>query len=233
MIRVENVTKTFKVRGGVEIRALDAVHLRVDRGDFVAVVGPSGSGKSTLLFAMGGLAAPESGHVYLDERRIYDLDPDGRAALRRTEIGFVFQTFNLVPYLTCEENVMLPALLSGKTRAEARAAARALLERLGVEGRRGHRPAELSVGERQRLGVGRALVNGPKVILADEPTGNLDPANADGVMRLFRELSAGGQSIVMVTHDPRLAEQAPRLVRLRDGSLEEDRSSPAPARVAT
>jgi putative ABC transport system ATP-binding protein len=227
MIRVENVTKTFAAPGGGEIRALDGVHLRVDPGDFVAVVGPSGSGKSTLLFAIGGLAAPESGHVYLGETRVYDLDAAGRAALRRTEIGFVFQTFNLVPYLTCEENVMLPALLAGRSRDDARAAAGALLDRLGMTARRRHRPAELSVGERQRIGVGRALVNGPKVLLADEPTGNLDPTNADQVMDLFRELCAAGQSIVMVTHDPRLAEQAPRLVRLHGGTLDEDRAAPA------
>jgi putative ABC transport system ATP-binding protein len=223
MIRVENVTKSFAAPGGGEIRALDRVHLRVDPGEFVAVVGPSGSGKSSLLFALGGLAAPESGHVYLGETRVYDLDATARAALRRTEIGFVFQTFNLVPYLTCLENVMLPALLAGRSRADAAAAADALLERLGMTARRLHRPAQLSVGERQRVGVGRALVNGPKALLADEPTGNLDPGTADQVMDLFHELSRSGQTIVMVTHDPRLADQAPRLVRLRNGAVEEDR----------
>jgi putative ABC transport system ATP-binding protein len=227
MIRVENVTKSFASPGGDEIRALDRVHLRADPGEFVAVVGPSGSGKSSLLFAIGGLAAPESGHVYLGETRVYDLDATARAALRRTEIGFVFQTFNLVPYLTCLENVMLPALLAGRSRVDAAAAADALLDRLGMTARRHHRPAQLSVGERQRVGVGRALVNGPKVLLADEPTGNLDPSTADRVMDLFHELSRSGQTIVMVTHEPRLADQAPRLVRLRNGAVEEDR----PARV--
>jgi putative ABC transport system ATP-binding protein len=224
MIRIENVTKAFGVAGGEEVRALDAVSLRVLAGELVSIVGPSGSGKSTLLYAMGGLAAPTSGDVYLGETRVYDLDADGRAALRRTELGFVFQTFNLVPYLTCAENVMLPALLAGRSRAEAAETAARLLERLGLSARRQHRPGQLSVGERQRVGIGRAIVNGPRVLLADEPTGNLDPGTADGVMELLRELNADGQTIVIVTHDLRLAEQAKRVVRLRAGTVEEDRT---------
>jgi putative ABC transport system ATP-binding protein len=220
MIRVENLTKTFAAPGGGEVHALGGVTLRVDRGEFVAIVGPSGSGKSTLLFAMGGLATPTAGHVFLDETRVYDLDREARAALRRTEIGFVFQTFNLVPYLTCLENVALPALLAARPRAEAFEAAARVLERLGMSARRNHRPAELSVGERQRVGIGRALVNGPRVLLADEPTGNLDPATADQVVGLLRELNREGQTIVMVTHDLRLADQAGRIVRLRSGELD-------------
>lgn len=220
MIRVENLTKSFTAPGGGEVHALGGVTLWIDRGEFVAVVGPSGSGKSTLLFAMGGLATPTAGHVLLGETRVYDLDREARAALRRTEIGFVFQTFNLVPYLTCLENVALPALLSGRPRAEAFEAGARILERLGMSARRGHRPAQLSVGERQRVGIGRALVNGPRVLLADEPTGNLDPATADQVMGLLRELNQEGQSIVMVTHDLRLAAQAGRVVRLRAGVLD-------------
>jgi len=220
MIRVENLTKTFAAPGGGEVSALAGVTVRIDSGELVAVVGPSGSGKSTLLFAMGGLAAPTEGHVYLGETRVYDLDSEGRAALRRKEVGFVFQTFNLVPYLTCLENVVLPALLAGRTRADAAGAAERILDRLGLSARRHHRPGQLSVGERQRVGIGRALVNGPRVLLADEPTGNLDPATADQVMELLRELNAEGQTIVMVTHDPRLAEQAGRIVRLRSGGLD-------------
>ncbi len=222
-LRVENVTKSFPAPGGGELKALDRVSLRVAPGELVSVVGQSGSGKSTLLFAMGGLAAPTSGEVYLADTRVYALDAPARAALRRTDVGFVFQTFNLVPYLTCLENVALPALLAGKGKAEAMAAADRVLDRLGLAPRRHHRPAQLSVGERQRAGIGRSLVNGPKVLLADEPTGNLDPATADQVMALFRELNAGGQTIVMVTHDPRLAEQASRVVRIAAGAVEEDR----------
>ena len=225
MIRVENVTKSFPVPDGGELKALDRVSLRVAAGELVSVVGPSGSGKSTLLFAMGGLAAPDSGEVYLADARVYALDASARAALRRTEVGFVFQTFNLVPYLSCRENVALPALLAGRGKAEAMAAADRVLERLGLAARSRHRPAQLSVGERQRVGIGRSLVNGPKVLLADEPTGNLDPAAADQVMALFRELNAGGQTIVMVTHDPRLAEQASRIVRIAAGAVEEDRET--------
>jgi putative ABC transport system ATP-binding protein len=220
MIRVENLTKSFAAPGGGEVHALAGVTLWIDRGEFVAIVGPSGSGKSTLLFAMGGLATPTAGHVFLGETRVYDLDREARAALRRTEIGFVFQTFNLVPYLTCLENVALPALLAGRPRAEAFEAATRVLERLGMSARRNHRPAQLSVGERQRVGIGRALVNGPRVLLADEPTGNLDPATADQAMGLLRELNAEGQTIVMVTHDLRLADQAGRIVRLRSGGLD-------------
>ena len=227
MIRVENLTKTFAAPRGGEVQALTGVTLWIDRGEFVAVAGPSGSGKSSLLFAMGGLATPTSGHVFLGETRVYDLDREARAALRRTQVGFVFQTFNLVPYLTCLENVALPALLAGRARAAAMAAAEALLERLGMTARRHHRPAQLSVGERQRVGIGRALVNGPRVLLADEPTGNLDPVTADQVLEVLRDLNRAGQTIVMVTHDQRLAEQAGRIVRLRSGAVD----LPSPSRV--
>lgn len=220
MIRVENLVKSFAAPGDTEVHALTGLTLRIDRGEFVAVVGPSGSGKSTLLFAMGGLATPTSGQVYLGETRVYDLDREARAALRRTELGFVFQTFNLVPYLTCLENVELPALLAGRSRAEATDAAMRVLERLGMAARRHHRPAQLSVGERQRVGIGRALVNGPRVLLADEPTGNLDPQTADQVVDLLRELNREGQTIVMVTHDLRLAARAGRIIRLRAGAID-------------
>jgi putative ABC transport system ATP-binding protein len=220
MIRVENLTKTFAAPGGNEIHAAAGITLRIETGEFVAVVGPSGSGKSTLLYAMGGLATPSSGQVFLGETAVYDLDREARAALRRTDVGFVFQTFNLIPYLTCLENVALPALLAGRSRAEASAAASSVLGRLGMTARSRHRPAELSVGERQRVGIGRALVNGPRVLLADEPTGNLDPVTADQVMDLLVELNRGGETIVMVTHDLRLAGRAGRIVRLRSGALD-------------
>jgi putative ABC transport system ATP-binding protein len=188
----------------------------------VAVVGPSGCGKSTLLFTAGGLSHPDGGRVLLGSTDIYLLDAGERAALRRSEIGFVFQTFNLVPYLDCVDNVALPARLAGRTSAEAQAAALAMLERLGMASRARHRPAELSVGERQRVGIGRALVNGPKVLLADEPTGNLDPAAAQGVMDLFLEIAAEGRTVMVVTHDPRVAAMGDRVVHLRAGRMESE-----------
>ncbi len=223
MIEVNEVCRTFRAPGGGVVQALDAVSLTIRQGELLAVVGASGSGKSTLLFTVGGLSAPTTGRVVIDGHSVYDLDQGQRAALRRTSVGFVFQTFNLVPYLTTLENVMLPSLLAGRTRAEAEATAVRLLERLGLAARLRHRPAQLSVGERQRAGIARSLVNAPGVILADEPTGNLDPESAAQVMRLFHQLNEEGQTIVIVTHDLDLAEQAPRVVRLRSGVIAEDR----------
>jgi len=220
MIRIENLSKSYPAPGGDEVLALRNVTLRVDEGEFVAITGASGCGKSSLLFAVGGLCAPTSGDVTFAGRSLYDLLPSERAALRLTEIGFVFQTFNLVPYLTCEDNVMLPALLAGKPKAEAKRASVAVLERLGLGARGRHLPAQLSVGERQRVAVARALVNGPRLVLADEPTGNLDPSSADDVLGLFRELNDAGQTVVFVTHDPRMALGARRVVRLRAGEIE-------------
>jgi putative ABC transport system ATP-binding protein len=223
MIEIHEVSRTFQAPGGGVVRALDRVSLTIGQGEFVSIVGASGSGKSTLLYAIGGLSAPTGGRVTIGGRAVFDLGQDERAALRRTEIGFVFQTFNLVPYLTVGENVLLPALLAKRPRGEAQAAADRLLARLGLDGRRDHRPAQLSVGERQRAGIARSLVNDPGVILADEPTGNLDPDAADEVLALFDELNTDGQTIVMVTHELRLAERARRVVRLRGGVVAEDR----------
>lgn len=223
MIRIEKVSKTYPAPGGgEEVHALREVSLWIQAGEFVAVIGPSGSGKSTLLHAIGGLSAPTAGQVSLGQTRVYDLGIEARTALRLREIGYVFQTFNLVPYLTCLENVVLPAHLAGVPLAEARQHASRMLDRLGIAGRRGHRPGQLSVGERQRVGIARAMVNGPRVLLADEPTGNLDPVSADQVMDILRELNGEGQTVVMVTHDPRLAAQARRTVRLDAGRVVED-----------
>lgn len=225
MIEIHEVRRTYPAPGGGEVVALDGVSLRIGQGELVAVVGASGSGKSTLLFTVGGLSAPTSGRVSLGGRPVYDLDQGGRAALRRDSIGFVFQTFNLVPYLTTLENVLLPAILARRRRGEAEAEALRLLGRLGLGARRHHRPAQLSVGERQRAGIARSLVNGPGVILADEPTGNLDPESAGHVLSLLRQLNDDGQTIVLVTHDADLAEQASRVVRLCSGQITEDRPS--------
>jgi putative ABC transport system ATP-binding protein len=224
MIRVEKLTKRFDgPGGGSAVTALDAIDLRADEGEVVTVVGPSGSGKSTLLFTLGGLLHPDGGSVHVAETDLYLLDAGERAALRRTEVGFVFQTFNLVPYLDCLENVALPARLAGRGRADAAEAARAMLGRLGLLSRARHRPAQLSGGERQRVGIGRSLINGPKVLLADEPTGNLDPVSARGVMDLFLEIAGEGRTVIAVTHDPRVAEMGDRVVEMRAGRIEGQR----------
>jgi putative ABC transport system ATP-binding protein len=224
MIVLESVSQVFPSKNGCgPVRALDGINLCVTAGEFVTVVGPSGSGKSTLLFTIGAMLKPTSGAVRLRDTRLYDLPARRRAQLRQREFGFVFQTFNLFPYLTCRDNVALPAILAGACRTEARAQAEAMLVRLGLERRLSHRPAELSVGERQRVAFCRSLINRPVVLLADEPTGNLDPAMADQVMRRLLEINAEGQTIVLVTHNHHLAERGTRVIHLRDGRIETDR----------
>jgi putative ABC transport system ATP-binding protein len=190
----------------------------------VAVVGPSGSGKSSLLFALGGISEPTSGAVRLGETDVYSLGPSQRAALRRTEVGFVFQTFNLIPWLDVIDNVAFPAMLAGQTRREARARAQGMLEKLGMIARARHYPAQLSVGERQRVGIGRALVNRPRILLADEPTGSLDSANGTQVLDLLSEFNDQGQTIVVVTHSTALAERAHRIVSIVAGRVTDERS---------
>ncbi len=225
MIRMMCTTKEFPGKNGHPVVALQKVDMYVQPGEFVMVVGPSGSGKSTLLFTVGGMQQPTQGRVIFGNTDLYMLSPAARARLRRTRIGFIFQTFNLMPYLSCQENVALPAVLAGKSRRSGRRQARELLERLSLGERLGHRPAELSVGERQRVALCRSLINEPEVILADEPTGNLDSGLTDEVMQILRDLNSNGQTIIMVTHDPQLAEKGTRVVTLHEGSVAEDRPS--------
>jgi putative ABC transport system ATP-binding protein len=233
MLRVEGISKSFKTRGGSEVCALQAVDFAPEPGSLVAVVGPSGSGKSTLLFTAAGLSRPDGGRVLVGDTDLYALSASGRAALRRTEIGYVFQTFNLVPYLSCEENVALPARLAGRTRADALSGARSILERVGLASRARHRPAELSVGERLRAAIARSIVNAPKLVFADEPTGNLDPVAAARVVDLLLELAADGSTVVMVTHDPGIAKLADRVVELRAGRIADVGTSRGRSRVAS
>ncbi|MFI5612023.1 ABC transporter ATP-binding protein [Amycolatopsis sp. NPDC051903] len=204
------------------VRAVDGVDLDVPAGQLLAVTGPSGCGKSTLLQLFGGLDRPTGGEVWLGGRRIDRLGERGLARLRRRATGFVFQSFQLMDELTAAENVELPALLSGATPRTARTRAAGLLERVGLAGRARHLPGELSGGQRQRVAIARALVNEPLVVLADEPTGNLDSAATHDVLRLFAELRAAGQTLVLVTHDERVAATADRVVSLRDGALVDD-----------
>jgi putative ABC transport system ATP-binding protein len=201
------------------IRAVDGVDLEVEEGETLSVMGPSGCGKSTLLHLLGGLERPDAGELHLGGRRVDRLSETQWAVLRRRGIGFVFQAFHLVDELTSVENVELPALLLGVPGRQARRRAMELLERLGVAARAGHLPDRLSGGERQRVAVARALVNRPLVVLADEPTGNLDSRATGDILRLFAELRGAGQAMLVVTHDARVASSADRLLTMRDGAI--------------
>ncbi|MFF5262303.1 ABC transporter ATP-binding protein [Actinomadura viridis] len=208
--------------GRTLVRAVDDVDLAVAAGETVGIVGPSGCGKSTLLHLLGTLDRPDGGELWLGDRRIDRLSETAAARLRRREIGFVFQSFHLVDELTVQENTELPALLAGASRRVARRRAADLLERLGLQARAAHLPAELSGGQRQRAAVARALVNDPRLLLADEPTGNLDSAAATDVLRLFAALRAEGRTLVIVTHDSRVAGTADRLITMRDGAFTDE-----------
>ena len=207
---------------GVPVRAVDTVSLELTKGEAVSVMGPSGCGKSTLLHLLGGLERPTSGEVWLGGKRVDRLSETGWARLRRRNIGFVFQAFHLVDELSAVENVELPALLIGVARKAARTKAMNFLERLGVAQRAAHLPDRLSGGERQRVALARALINEPLLVLADEPTGNLDSGTTAEILRLFAEMHAAGQTLLIVTHEPRVAATADRLLTMRDGSIVED-----------
>jgi ABC-type lipoprotein export system ATPase subunit len=204
------------------VRAVDGVDLEVEQGETLAVMGPSGCGKSTLLHLLGGLDRPSDGEVWLAGRRIDQLGEKALARLRRTAVGFVFQAFHLMEELTAVENVELSALVAGRSPRAARRRATELLERVGMADRAGVLPSALSGGQRQRVAVARALSNEPLVVLADEPTGNLDSAATLDVLRLFESLREAGQTLVVVTHDPRIAATADRLVSMRDGVFVDD-----------
>ncbi|MCP9951759.1 ABC transporter ATP-binding protein [Actinomadura madurae] len=209
-------------QGQALVRAVDDVDLDVPAGQMLAVMGPSGCGKSTLLHMLGGLERPTRGEVWLAGRRIDTVSERRLARLRRRSVGFVFQSFHLVEELSAAENVELPALLAGRSARAARRRAAFLLERVGLAERARHLPRELSGGQRQRVAIARALANEPPVLLADEPTGNLDSAATADVLRLFEGLRAAGQTVVIVTHDARIAATADRLVSMRDGAFVDD-----------
>jgi putative ABC transport system ATP-binding protein len=217
-LATRGLTKTYG-DGESLVRAVDAVDLEVARGETVAVMGPSGCGKSTLLHLVGGLDRPSAGEIDLAGRRIDRLNERALARLRRTDVGFVFQAFHLMDELTVVENVELPALLAGHSPRQARARATELLERVGLGAKTGSLPTALSGGQRQRVAVARALSNEPVLVLADEPTGNLDSAATLDVLRLFEELHESGQTLVIVTHDERIAATADRLITMRDGAF--------------
>ena len=218
LLRAQGLRKGYGKDDGF-VRAVDDVDLEVARGETLAIMGPSGCGKSTLLHLLGGLDRPSGGELWLDGKRIDRLSERGLANLRRREIGFVFQAFHLMDELTARENVELPALLAGRSPRQARARASELLDQVGLADRNSHLPSALSGGQRQRVAVARALVNEPLVVLADEPTGNLDSTATLEVLRLFDHLHTSGQTLVIVTHDERVAATADRLVSMRDGAL--------------
>jgi putative ABC transport system ATP-binding protein len=229
MLKMEHVSKTYKHRGQL-VAALNDATVHIPRGDFVSVVGPSGSGKSTLLLMLGGMLSPTQGRVLLEDQSVYDLHPNDRARLRRRKVGFVFQTFNLVTYLSALENVQIPLFLAKADKNSQEERAVALLNRVGLGDRLHHKPCELSVGQQQRVALARMLANDPAVILADEPTGNLDPETSRQIIDFLEEFNQEGRTIVMVTHDPRAAGRAKRLLKLSNGSVVSEKPSIASER---
>ena len=218
LITLGNVTKTYATRAG-QVRALDGISLEIPEGQFVALRGPSGSGKTTLLMVIAGMLRPSAGTVAVGQQEIYSLNQQARARFRAKNVGFVFQMFHLVPYLNISENVKLAARI-GDAKDRTPEVAR-LLDRLGLAARATHKPGELSAGERQRTAIARALLNHPKIILADEPTGNLDPDNADTVLKHLADFHRGGGTVVVATHGSATDTFATRVISLRDGRLDE------------
>jgi len=220
MIKIENLSKIYNSKRDA-IVALSEVSLAIKSGEFVSIVGPSGSGKTTLLLCMGGLIHPSRGKVTIGEDSIYDLDVKKRAIFRLRNLGFVFQTFNLIPYLTALENVQIPLALAGISDGHQSGKATELLEKMGLADRLNHKPRELSIGQQQRVAIARALANEPKIILADEPTGNLDPDMTRETVSYLKLLNQTGITVVMVTHNPGAAEYSQRTLRLVEGKLRE------------
>jgi len=226
MISMKGIRKVYAM-GRMQVEALRGIDLDIAANEYVAVVGPSGSGKSTLMNILGCLDTPTSGEYLLSGEAVGGLDRNRLAEIRNKRIGFVFQNFNLLPYASALENVELPLLFAGVSTRERQARAEAMLTRVGLQDRMDHKPTELSGGQMQRVAIARALVNDPAIILADEPTGNLDSASGQAIVTLFRELHAAGQTIVLITHDSGVAKLASRVVRMQDGAIVEDRQAAA------
>jgi len=226
MIGMRGIRKVY-CTGRVDVEALRGIDLDIGRNEYVAVVGPSGSGKSTLMNIMGCLDTPTSGDYVLSGESVAGLDRNRLAEIRNRHIGFVFQNFNLLPYASAQENVELPLLFAGLPSRQRRLRAAEMLDRVGLADRVDHKPSELSGGQMQRVAIARALVNRPAIVLADEPTGNLDSTSGEGIVGLFDELHAAGQTIVIITHDPAIARMASRTVHIRDGEIIEDQPAAA------
>ncbi len=218
LAELRNVSKIYHL-GGEEIRALDDLTLDIDGGEFISIIGPSGSGKSTLMHILGCLDSPSKGTIKLDGTMIQDATPRELARIRNQKIGFVFQFFNLLPKLTVLQNVELPMVYAGASARERRDRAMAALQMVGMDNRAKHRPMQLSGGQQQRTAIARALVNNPKIVFADEPTGNLDSHTGEAILQLFHKLSTEGRTIALVTHDPEIAAVTPRRIEIRDGKI--------------
>ena len=221
VIEIKNIIRDFKL-GTETVHVLKGIDLNIERGDYVAIMGPSGSGKSTLMNLLGCLDTPTAGSYLLNSQDVSQMSDDQLADIRNKEIGFVFQTFNLLPRTTALDNVALPMVYAGASKSVRHARAAEVLEDVGLADRMDHRPNQLSGGQRQRVAVGRALVNNPSIILADEPTGNLDSKTGEEIMALFDEIHKAGNTVIMVTHEEEIADHAHRVIRLRDGIVESD-----------
>jgi len=232
VIIVEQLTKIYDMGRDVQVKALDGIDMSIPKNGYIAIMGPSGSGKSTLMNLIGCLDSPTSGRYVLNGREVSRLEDNDLAQIRNKEIGFIFQTFNLLPRTSAVHNVELPLIYAGVKRGERRRRAQEALTAVGLGDRMDHKPNEMSGGERQRVAIARALVNGPSILLADEPTGNLDSKTGDEIMELFDTLWEKGNTIVLVTHEEYIAEHAQRIVRLRDGRIVDDALTPRAARAA-
>jgi len=232
IIVIEDISKIYIV-GNQEVRALDGVSLNINRNEYVAIMGPSGSGKSTLMNMLGCLDTPTGGKYILNNTDVSEMEDNQLAEVRSKEIGFVFQTFNLLPRYSSLENVCLPLIYSGVQKAERIERGIKAMKSVDLENRMDHRPNELSGGQRQRVSIARALVNNPSIILADEPTGNLDTKTSIDIMHLFEEIYEKGNTIIVVTHEEDIAQHARRIIRLRDGKIERDEINPEPTLAKT
>jgi putative ABC transport system ATP-binding protein len=230
IISTKNLRKTYQM-GSTVVHALQDISIDIQKNEFVALMGPSGSGKSTLMNLLGCLDTPSEGEYFLNNINVSTMDDSELADVRNKQIGFVFQTFNLLPKLTALDNVALPLVYAGISKADRTEKARKVLESVGLGDRIDHKPNELSGGQRQRVAVARALVNDPAIILADEPTGNLDSKTSIEIMALFEEIHQAGNTVILVTHEPDISEHAHRIIRLRDGLVETDEINPNPVKL--
>jgi len=218
IIRTQNLVKDYNL-GKIKVRALSGVDMQIHKGEFVAIMGPSGSGKSTLMHIIGCLDRPTEGEYYLDETLVSKMPKSSLAAVRNRKIGFVFQSFNLLPHLNILKNVELPLMYGGLSYAKRRLKAKEILESVGLGDRLKHKPTELSGGQRQRVAIARAIVNDPSILLADEPTGNLDSQAGGDILEIFDQLHKHGNTVIMVTHDKYIAQRADRIIRIMDGKI--------------